>query len=73
MIGAILKQMMGLFVDDELMAVAILTSVAVIAALTLIGGLPVRTAGLLLIVALPTALAASVRTTVQRARRSAGG
>ena len=37
MIGAIIKELIGLFVDDELLAAAILCAVALITALALTG------------------------------------
>jgi CBS-domain-containing membrane protein len=70
MIGEVVKQLVGLFVDDEFMAVGILVAVAVVALLTLLGVLPTGTAGLLLAVSLPSVLAASVMRSVQRARRT---
>ena len=69
MIGAIVSQLVGLFVDDELLAAGILVAVAAIAFLTLLGALPTWLAGLLLAVSLPAALAASVVRSVRRARR----
>jgi hypothetical protein len=69
MIGAIVRQLVGLFVDDGLLAVGILVAVGAIAFLTLLGALPTWLAGLLLTVSLPTALAASVVRRVRRARR----
>ncbi len=70
MIGEVVKQLVGLFVDDEFMAVGILVAVAVVALLTLLGVLPTWTAGLVLAVSLPSVLAASVMRSVQRARRT---
>ena len=70
MIAEIVKQLIGLFVDDELLAVGILVAVAAVALLALIGALPTWLAGLLLTVSLPAALAASVLRSVQRARRA---
>jgi hypothetical protein len=60
MIAAVVKELIGLFVDDELLAAAIVCAVALIAALALSGLAPGWLAGLLLALALPTALAASV-------------
>jgi hypothetical protein len=73
MIGEIVKQLLGLFVDDELLAAGILVAVAVVALLALIGVLPMWLCGLLLTVSLPAALAASVVRSVQRARRTNSG
>ena len=69
MIGQVVGQLIGLFVDDGLLAVGILVAVAAIASLTLLGALPTWIAGLLLTVSLPAALAASV---VRSARRTPG-
>ena len=69
MIGAIVRQLAGLFVDDGLLAVGILVAVGAIAFLALLGALPTWLAGLLLAVSLPAALAASVVRSVRRARR----
>ena len=67
MIGEIARQLIGLFVDDELLAAGILVGVAVIACVTLLGALPTWAAGLLLAVSLPAALAGSVLRSAQRA------
>ena len=73
MIGAIVKQLVGLFVDDELLAAAILCVVGFISALTLSGVGPAWLAGLLLTLALPAALAASVLRSVRRSTPSQSG
>ena len=70
MIGTIIRQLIALFVDDELLAASILCVVALIAALTLAGAAPAWVAGPLLALALPAALAASVW---RGARREAQG
>ena len=70
MIGAIVKELIGLFVDDELLAAAILCVVGVISALTLFVGAPSWLAGLLLALALPATLAASVLRSARRKKRS---
>ena len=70
MIGAVVKELIGLFVDDELLAAAILCAVALISALTLSGAAPAWLVGLLLTLALPAALAASVLRSARRATRS---
>jgi hypothetical protein len=70
MIGAILKELIGLFVDDELLAAAILCIVAVISALAFFRIAPGWLAGLLLMLALPAALAASVLRSARREKRS---
>ncbi len=70
MIGVAVKQLIGLFVDDELLAAAILCVVALISVLTLSGVGPAWLAGLLLTLALPVALAASVLRSARQAARS---
>jgi hypothetical protein len=70
MMGAIAEQLIGLFVDDGLLAAAILCVVALISALALSGAAPSWVAGLLLTLALPAALAASVLRSVRRQTRS---
>ena len=70
MIGAIAKQLIALFVDDGLLAAAILCVVGFISVVTLSGIAPGWLAGLLLTLALPAALAASVLRSARRAARS---
>jgi hypothetical protein len=67
MIGAIIKELIGLFVDDELLAATILCAVALIAALALSGLAPGWLVGLMLALVLPAALAASVLRSAHRA------
>ena len=67
MIGAIVKELIGLFVDDELLAATILCAVGVISVLTLSGIAPGWLAGALLILALPASLSASVWRSTRRA------
>jgi hypothetical protein len=69
MIGAIARQLIGLFVDDELLAATILCAVALISALALPGLAPGWLIGLMLTLALPATLAASVWRSAQRGRR----
>ena len=69
MIGAVVKQLIGLFVDDELLAALIVCAVGLVSALALSGAAPTWLVGLLLMVALPVALAASVLRTARRASR----
>jgi hypothetical protein len=69
MIGAIVKQLIGLFVDDELLAVAILCAVGLISALAISGTAPVWLVGFMLALALPAALAASVLRSARRGTR----
>jgi hypothetical protein len=70
MIGAIVKQLLGLFVDDELLAATILCAVALTSASALCGVAPGWLVGLMLTLALPAALAASVLRTAWRAPRN---
>jgi hypothetical protein len=72
MIGEIVKQLIGLFIDDEFLAAAILAVVAVAGALAFLGVSPTWLAGMILILALPAALASSVALSVWRARRPNG-
>jgi hypothetical protein len=67
MIGAIIKELIGLFVDDELLAATILCAVALISALALSGVAPGWLVGLMLALGLPAALAASVLRSAHRA------
>jgi hypothetical protein len=67
MIGAIIKELIGLFVDDELLAATILGAVALIAALGLSGVAPGWLVGLMLTLGLPAALAVSVLRSAHRA------
>ena len=68
MIGRIVKSLIGLFVDDELLAAGTLIAVAAIAILALLGAAPTGLVGLLLIIAFPVMLAVSVVRSVWRAR-----
>jgi hypothetical protein len=70
MIGAVVKQLIGLFVDDELLAALIVCAVGLIGALALSAAAPTWLVGLLLMLALPGALAASVLRTARRAPRN---
>jgi hypothetical protein len=67
MIGAALKELIGLFVDDELLAATILCAVALISALALSGESPGWLVGVMLALGLPAALAASVLRSAHRA------
>ena len=62
-----MKELLGLFVDDEFLAAAILAVVAAAAALARLGAWPALV-GVLLVVALPATLAAGVARTVWNAR-----
>jgi hypothetical protein len=68
MIGAMTTRLIGLFVDDGFLAAAILAVVAV-AALPASAAAAPWLAGLILALALPAALAASVALGARRARR----
>ena len=68
MIGEIARQLIALFVDDGFLAASILAAVAVASALVFLGAAPPWLAGLMLTLALPAALAASVALSVWRAR-----
>ncbi len=70
MIGAAVKELIGLFVDDELLAAAILCVVALVGALAFFGVAPGWVVGLMLALALPAALVASVLCSARRATRS---
>jgi hypothetical protein len=70
MIGAIIKELVGLFVDDELLAATILCAVALISALALSGESPGWLVGLMLALGLPAALVASVLRSARRATPS---
>jgi hypothetical protein len=69
MISAIFRQLIGLFVDDELLAATILCVVGVISVLALFGVAPAWLVGLLLTLALPAALVASVLRSARREAR----
>jgi hypothetical protein len=68
MIGAVATQLLGLFVDDGFLAAGILIAVAVASALSLAPA-PSWIAGLILALALPAALAASIVVGARQAKR----
>jgi hypothetical protein len=68
MIGAVATQLIGLFVDDGFLAAGILIAVAAASVLTLAAA-PAWFAGLILTLALPAALAASVVLSARQARQ----
>ncbi len=68
MIGAIVAQLIGLFVDDWLLVTAILATVAIASVFALSVAAP-WVAGLILTAGLPAALAASVILRARQARR----
>jgi hypothetical protein len=69
MIGAVVKQLIGLFVDDELLAASILCAVGLISVLALSSAAPPGLVGLMLTLALPVTLVASVLRGARRAAR----
>jgi len=69
-ISPVVKELIGLFVDDELLAATILCAVALISALALSGVAPGWLVGLMLILALPATLVASVLRSASRKTRS---
>ena len=66
MIGRIVKELVGLFVDDGPLAAGVLAAVAVVAILARFAAVPPAFAGLLLVLSLPAILAASVLRGVRR-------
>jgi hypothetical protein len=70
MISTAVKELIGLFVDDELLAAAILCVVGLISVLALSSVAPSWVVGLALALALPAALAASVLRSARRATRN---
>jgi hypothetical protein len=70
MIGSVVKELIGLFVDDGLLAASILCAIAFIGALALSGMAPAWLVGLILALSLPAALVASVLRCVPRKSRS---
>ena len=69
MIGAVVKQLIGLFVDDELLAASILCAVGLISVLALSSAAPPGLVGFMLTLALPATLVASVLRGARRAAR----
>jgi hypothetical protein len=69
MMGEAVKQLIGLFVDDGLLAAAVLCAVCLISALALSDAVPSWLIGLMLTLALPAALAASVWRGARRGTR----
>ena len=70
MIGAVVKELIGLFVDDELLAAAVLCVVGLVSVVALSGVAPGWVVGLVLAMSLPAALAASVLRRARRATRN---
>jgi hypothetical protein len=68
MIGALFKELIGLFVDDEFLALAILAAVAVFALLKFSDIVSETLSGLVLVIALPLVLVVGVLRTLRRGR-----
>jgi hypothetical protein len=73
MIARIIRQLVDLFVDDELLAIGVLAAVALVALPAWFAALPSAFVGLMLALSLPAILAASVLRGVRRARRRERG
>jgi hypothetical protein len=69
MIRSVLKQLIGLFVDDEFLALAILAVVAIVAALAFSGIVSKASCGIGLVIALPLVLVLSILRTLRRDAR----
>jgi hypothetical protein len=70
MIGAIIKEILGLFVDDEVLAIGILAIVGLAAAVALMYSAGRSLAALVLVIGLPALLAADVLLTLRRSTRT---
>jgi hypothetical protein len=68
MIGSVIKEILGLFVDDKVLAIGILVIVAAAVAFTQWAGPTV--AALVLVIGLPAILVADVLLTLRRAART---
>jgi len=68
MIASVLKEILGLFVDDEVLALAVLAVVAIVGALAF-SGMSKGVCGLVLVIALPLVLIISVLRTLRRNAR----
>jgi hypothetical protein len=66
MIGSIIKEILGLFVDDEILAIGILAIVGLAAAITLMQWGGPAVAALVLVIGLPAILIADVLLTLRR-------
>ncbi len=73
MIARIVRQLVDLFVDDELLPIGVLAAVALVALLAWFAALPSALVGLMLTLSLPAILVASVLRGVRRARRRERG
>ena len=70
MIGSIIKEILGLFVDDEILAIGILAIVAAAAATAFTQWAGPTVAPLVLVIGLPAILIADVMLTLRRATRT---
>ena len=70
MIGSIIKEILGLFVDDEILAIGILAIVGLAAAITLMQSGGPTVAALVLVIGLPAILVADVLLTLRRSTRT---
>ena len=70
MIGAILKEILGLFVDDEILAIGILAIVGAAAAIAFTERAGPTVAAVVLVIGLPVLLVADVMLTLRRATRT---
>jgi hypothetical protein len=69
-IGRIAKELFGLFVEDELLAVGIVIAIAAVAIVAWLAASPSWVVALLLVVAFPAVLTASVLRSVRRGGRT---
>ena len=70
MIGPILKEILGLFVDDEILAIGILAIVGAAAAIAFTAWGGPTVAALVLVIGLPAILVADVLLTLRRSTRT---
>jgi uncharacterized membrane protein len=70
MIGSIIKEILGLFVDDEILAIGILAIVGAAAAIAVTPWAGPPFAALVLVIGLPAILVADVILTLRRAART---
>jgi hypothetical protein len=70
MIGSIIKEILGLFVDDEVLAIGILAIVGAAAAIAFTRWAGPTVAALVLVIGLPVLLVADVMLTLRSATRT---
>jgi hypothetical protein len=70
MIGSIIKEILGLFVEDEVLAIGILAIVGAAAAIAFTQWAGPTVAALVLVIGLPAILVADVMLTLRRATRT---